>query len=74
MPGFLPIPKDPTRSSCLMVSQLLNQSKAGWNDSLISELFDQASVAAINKVSMWAHDQANKWAWIKTSNGQVIKL
>ena len=57
-----------------MVSQLLNQSKAGWNDSLISELFDQASVAAINKVSMWAHDQANKWAWIKTSYGLMIKL
>ena len=57
-----------------MVSQLLNQSKAGWNGSLISELFDQASVAAINKVSMWAHDQANKWAWIKTSNGLMIKL
>lgn len=39
-----------------MVSRLLTSQKAGWNDSLISELFDQASVAAINKVSMWAHE------------------
>lgn len=67
-PGFSPCPASQQGDSCLVVSQLMNQMKTGWNVTKLQQLFDQYQQSW--KFQFGTVAKQTDGAWTNSVNGQ----
>jgi hypothetical protein len=54
LPDFKPVPKASLDIiPCLTVAQLMNEAKSQWNQNMLSSLFDQDTILAIQNIPRW---------------------
>ena len=73
LPGFVPLPRssnDPPFS--LVVAQLMDDGRNGWNMDKLSLYFDDNTVAAILNIPSNNWDIQDSWIWLHDPNGQLI--
>uniref|UniRef100_A0A2N9FKR8 Reverse transcriptase zinc-binding domain-containing protein n=1 Tax=Fagus sylvatica TaxID=28930 RepID=A0A2N9FKR8_FAGSY len=67
LPNFKPVPKASLDIiPCLTVTQLMNEAKSHWNQNMLSSLFDQDTILAIQNIPRWRVNQQDRWIWLKT--------
>uniref|UniRef100_A0A2N9HKH4 Reverse transcriptase zinc-binding domain-containing protein n=1 Tax=Fagus sylvatica TaxID=28930 RepID=A0A2N9HKH4_FAGSY len=71
LPDFKPVPKASLDIiPCLTVAQLMNEAKSQWNQNMLSSLFDQDTILAIQNIPRWRVNQQDRWIWLKTYTGE----
>uniref|UniRef100_A0A2N9I0I1 Reverse transcriptase Ty1/copia-type domain-containing protein n=1 Tax=Fagus sylvatica TaxID=28930 RepID=A0A2N9I0I1_FAGSY len=71
LPDFKPVPKASLDIiPCLTVAQLMNEAKSQWNQNMLSSLFDQDTILAIQNIPRWRVNQQDRWKWLKTYTGE----
>jgi hypothetical protein len=66
---FKPCPSAQGINSSLVVSQLMTHSKTSWDINKLQELFDQESIEAILKITLWKKNEPDKWVWSNVTDG-----
>ena len=70
-PGFIPKPKEGNSpNNSVVVSQLFNESRFGWDDSKLHDLFESNCVVFIKKLPMLTNTPQDKWIWTKSTSGE----
>jgi hypothetical protein len=70
-PGFIPKPKEGNSpSNSMVVSQLFNESRFGWDDSKLPDLFESNCVVFIKKLPVLTNTPQDKWIWTKSTSGE----
>jgi hypothetical protein len=71
LPDFKHVPKASLDIiPCLTVAQLMNEAKSQWNQNMLSSLFDQDTILAIQNIPRWRVNQQDRWIWLKTYTGE----
>ena len=69
--GFKPKPKDKSvLQNPMAVENLINPNSKTWNQELLHQIFDQASIVAINELSISVSPSPDKLIWILNPKGQ----
>ncbi len=48
----------------------MNEAKSHWNQNMLSSLFDQDTILAIQNIPRWRVNQQDRWIWLKTYTGE----
>ena len=61
LPDFKLVPKASLDIiPCLTVAQLMNEAKSHWNQNILSSLFDQDTILAIQNIPRWRVNQQDR--------------